>query len=55
MTDKEKLLQIEKICKIDLGAIPESSGYAEGWNEYRHKNYELLKKPILDIIESQQR
>lgn len=37
---------LEKILKVDIGAIPESDPYAKGWNDARQTYWQELKSQL---------
>ena len=44
--------KIKKAIRVDVGAIPTTDDYANGWNDCRKKTYTHIKKPVLEILES---
>ena len=42
--------RLEEWIKVDVGAIPKTNDYANGWNECRHEVYDKIQEPFLSQL-----
>ena len=51
ISQKQEILdRMEEWIKVDVGAIPKTNDYANGWNECRHEVYDKIQEPLLSQL-----